>query len=539
MDLEKNSGITLITLVITIILMMILSYVGITVGMTAYQNSKTYRFVTQMQLIQGMVDEVAGDKSIDVSTWGSGDGTAYAGIIDSVRANEDGISIKSPVNYAEFRYFNLDDMSNTLGLDNLTGKGFLINFTTREVISITGTKINGTTYYTQYSPDIPNGQTLVTYAAATQDLSFNCNLTKNSGLTAVVTISNVSIPNGTLRYREAGTGTWQVITNKTDISPQTYDVSIIKTGKYEFKLTDPDGNDSPISTVNIALVNMPELSNDLTAVHPSNNTPVDTNTLWYNYESVLFSGSTLDSSSWAYALSSSTGETYVWLPKFAYNSSSSIKFLKGTSNIPTDNSNIQITSDGANDTYIVPEIFDGVTGIWTLNTDNNDILDIINKMPKPDTVAPTILISAPSSALVKNGASVTYTVTYYDDNFSSSTLSVANITLNKTGTANGTVAVSGTGNTRTVTISNVTGDGTLGISIAAGTATDTLGNAAPAAGPSATFTVDSTAPTITISAPSATMVKGGASVTYTVTYADTNFSSSTLAVANITLNKTG
>ena len=49
--------------------------------------------------------------------------------------------------------------------------------------------------------------------------------------------------------------------------------------------------------------------------------------------------------------------------------------------------------------------------------------------------------------------------------------------------------------TRTVTLSSITGDGTLGISIAAGTATDTAGNSALAAGPSATFIVDNTAPT--------------------------------------------
>ena len=36
----------------------------------------------------------------------------------------------------------------------------------------------------------------------------------------------------------------------------------------------------------------------------------------------------------------------------------------------------------------------------------------------------------------------------------------------------------------------ITGQGTLGISIAAGTASDLAGNLAPAAGPSATFTVD-------------------------------------------------
>ena len=155
-----------------------------------------------------------------------------------------------------------------------------------------------------------------------------------------------------------------------------------------------------------------------------------------------------------------------------------------------------------------------------------------------DNTAPTISIGAPSASYAAGGP-VTYTVTYADANFNSSTLAVANITLNKTGTANGTISsVSGSGLTRTVTISNITGNGTLGISIAAGTASDLAGNLAPAAGPSATFIVDNTAPTISIGAPSASYAAGGP-VTYTVTYADANFNSSTLALANITLDTTG
>ena len=47
-----------------------------------------------------------------------------------------------------------------------------------------------------------------------------------------------------------------------------------------------------------------------------------------------------------------------------------------------------------------------------------------------------------------------------------------------------------------MTLSGITGDGTLGITIAAGTATDSAGNSAPGAGPSATFTVDNTAATV-------------------------------------------
>lgn len=110
-----------------------------------------------------------------------------------------------------------------------------------------------------------------------------------------------------------------------------------------------------------------------------------------------------------------------------------------------------------------------------------------------DSTPPTISVSAPSLIATSN-TNVTYTVTYYDLYFNLCSLSTGNVTLNKTGTANGTKAVSGSGATRTVTISGITGDGTLSISIATHTASDFAGNLAPAAGPSVTFLVENTAP---------------------------------------------
>ena len=108
-----------------------------------------------------------------------------------------------------------------------------------------------------------------------------------------------------------------------------------------------------------------------------------------------------------------------------------------------------------------------------------------------DTIAPTVTIGAPSSTLTKN-APITYTVTYSGaDNVS---LSSSNVSLVKTESADGQVTSSGTGNTRTVAVDNITGDGTLGIRIAAGTATDNAGNAALAPLDSATFLVRNTAP---------------------------------------------
>ncbi len=104
------------------------------------------------------------------------------------------------------------------------------------------------------------------------------------------------------------------------------------------------------------------------------------------------------------------------------------------------------------------------------------------------TTAPSVSIGAPSvSETAAGGGSVTFAVQYPDG----TTISLAegDVTLNSTGSATATVGVSGVGTNRTVTLSGVSGVGTLGISIGSGTATDLAGNTAGVAGPSATFSV--------------------------------------------------
>ena len=154
-----------------------------------------------------------------------------------------------------------------------------------------------------------------------------------------------------------------------------------------------------------------------------------------------------------------------------------------------------------------------------------------------DNTPPTISISAtPTADPIKDGSSSSFTVTYAGH--TTITLADANVNLNTTGDATcGNKVVSGSGNTRTITFSNCTGDGTVGFDLAAGTAADALGNQALASADSNTFTVDNTAPTFTVSAPTPTDVNSSGTANFTVTYADYN--TITLSNTDITLNQTG
>jgi uncharacterized repeat protein (TIGR01451 family) len=132
--------------------------------------------------------------------------------------------------------------------------------------------------------------------------------------------------------------------------------------------------------------------------------------------------------------------------------------------------------------------------------------------------APGISIGAPSGTLTNTGP-VSFTVTY--TGASAVTLAPGNVSLNQTGTANGTVSVTGSGTaSRTVTISSITGNGTLGISISSGSASACGGALAPAAGPSTTFSVDNAAPTVSSIVRADANPTKASTVNFTVTFSE-------------------
>lgn len=119
-----------------------------------------------------------------------------------------------------------------------------------------------------------------------------------------------------------------------------------------------------------------------------------------------------------------------------------------------------------------------------------------------DTVAPSVALGTPSATSNVNvDDTVTIVVTYADagSGLDAVSLATGDVTVTSaTGNASATAAISGSGNTRTITLTGFTGDGTLTVSLAAGTAADVAGNSAAAAGPSLAIAVDNTAPIVAI-----------------------------------------
>ena len=170
-------------------------------------------------------------------------------------------------------------------------------------------------------------------------------------------------------------------------------------------------------------------------------------------------------------------------------------------------SNFSLTTTGITGASISSVVGSGIIDTLTVNTGTGDgtiTLNLVNatglspglSTPLPfvaqnltiDKTAPVINISPPSFNSTHNRP-VSYQVTYSDQNFKAATLTPADVILNATGNATGAISVAGSGNTFVVTISQITGTGSIGISLAARTSSDMAGNFAAASGPSATFSV--------------------------------------------------
>lgn len=156
----------------------------------------------------------------------------------------------------------------------------------------------------------------------------------------------------------------------------------------------------------------------------------------------------------------------------------------------------------------------------------------------PDTTSPTVTLGLPSAVQAKSTSIITYPVVF--TGATTYSLSEAGVALTKTGTADcASKTVSNeTTATPTVALSLCSGDGTVGITIDAATASDSAGNTNGASAPSVTFTVDNTAPTVSVGSPTpAGPVNSGTSVSYSVSYL--GGTAVNLANSDVTLNKTG
>ena len=316
--MKDNKGITLVALIITVIMMLILASVAVYTGADTYKHARVMEYVQEMQLIQSKVDEIVGTSTKEelLNLGAEVASNEQINAITSAYANGEITSNDR----TKYRYLSKNDLNNIFSIDDAT-IDVMINFETREVVSVNGIKYNGITYYTQYK--LPGGQTIINNREDNSRIvSFNTELLID-GLNSNITITDISITNGTLKFSETDAKenftNWGIITNYTEREKE-YKASISKSGNYTFILQDNTDKSKVLEQkVKITLANSPKTTLDISE---------------YNYG--------IDSTYWAYVQNSS-GEYYTWIPRFAYDNDNNVKFVKGNSNIATDNTYIDDT----------------------------------------------------------------------------------------------------------------------------------------------------------------------------------------------------
>lgn len=350
---KDNKGITLVALIITVILMLILVSITTYSGINTYKNAQVTKFVTQMQLLQTKVDSLISSKEINRME------------LQSLSTQEQQNTINYAFNNGEittkdinkYKVITKNDIVNVLDVEDAQNE-IMVNIETREIVSLIGIEYDGKTYYTQYK--LPNGQTVISNDNSVQrELAFAVE-TSIDGLNCDTTIKHISITNGTISFAETdsyGNKTnWQTITNYTD-KENEYKTNISKSGNYTFKLQDNTDGNYTEKTMIIILTNKPK-------------TNIDVQT--YNYGA--------DSNLWAYV--QKDGVSYVWIPRFVYRTNSDtnsteIKFIKGNSNIASDNT--YINNEWTLHNKFTAEDGTRLTGVW-INVDSihQEGLNMIN-----------------------------------------------------------------------------------------------------------------------------------------------------------------
>lgn len=184
---KKENGITLMSLVITIVILLILASIATYSGIEVIKSSKLTKFTTEMKIMQTQVNELYqkmqdGDTTIEELGKDISNQTQVNKIFDEV-------GIETVDERGKYRYFDKDTIEK-LNIEGVSGT-FLVNIYKRSVISYEGFQYEDKYYYTL--DQLPNGLYNVEYEEKnTNKPTFDTNVEKLSEGKWRITVSNIN-----------------------------------------------------------------------------------------------------------------------------------------------------------------------------------------------------------------------------------------------------------------------------------------------------------------------------------------------------------
>ena len=213
MKKTNEKGITLITLVLTIIILLILASIGITSGNQTIDMAKYNQFKSELTTLQTKINEYNPKDNIGQKLSSSQEAILntkeVSDIIYKGKTEEEKTKIKDG-----FTFVNSYTIQSQLGLDGIN-RDYLINVEYRYIVSCEGVEYKGTTYY--MIEQIDNGLYNVNYNNKNSETgSFELSSQK-VGNQWKITVSNIEhegyVSNWQVKYKLAGDEAWKSTEN--------------------------------------------------------------------------------------------------------------------------------------------------------------------------------------------------------------------------------------------------------------------------------------------------------------------------------------
>ena len=229
-----DKGITLISLVTTIVILLILASIATYSGIGVIKQTQFTKFSTQLKMMQTQVNELydkySNNQTIDVA------GKKYTGTeIANIGKEISTLSQKTKVfnesasgitDSTGYKYYDKDTIK-ALNIEGLDEEEYFVNVSKRSVISYDGMEYEGKTYYT--IDQLPDGLYNVDYKVNTGKPTFDVNYEKTENNKYKITISNIdyggNIDKWQVKYQKEGQDYWG--------TSEDYSIIVAEEGKYK------------------------------------------------------------------------------------------------------------------------------------------------------------------------------------------------------------------------------------------------------------------------------------------------------------------
>lgn len=229
--MKNERGITLIVLIITIIILLILTGVGITTSLHHFNNVKLKSFYTKLEIVAEAVEKINNtnetykdeqNNTIILKQQGVEPTEAQAALIESLGYGN-----------GDFKYFTAEQVNSILDISGID-LNLLIDFENNVVINPEGIEIDGKTYYmlenSKYSVKLDS-----TKNSGPIDFSYTVQKYGNSKYKINITPVNIgNIKEGIVKYKKDGVNYWTVAKDNVIIVQNLV--------SYDIMYTDANGN---------------------------------------------------------------------------------------------------------------------------------------------------------------------------------------------------------------------------------------------------------------------------------------------------------